>query len=146
MDPQATSSLALTQSDPTSAAGPMDWLAPVTVDASCPAQRLAPEQRRDLAIEVLAGTQTVSELARRHEVSRKFLYHQAHTAEAALCRAFAPSHPPDDVLFYLPVTKAWLRQLVLALVLICHSSYRGVVELLRDLFDHRISLGSVHNI
>ena len=29
---------------------------------------------------------------------------------------------------------------------ICHSSTRGVVELLRDLFDYRISLGTVHNI
>ena len=31
-------------------------------------------------------------------------------------------------------------------MLICHSSYRGVVELLRDVFDFRISLGTVHNI
>ena len=31
-------------------------------------------------------------------------------------------------------------------MLICHSSTRGVVELLRDLFDYRISLGTVHNI
>jgi len=31
-------------------------------------------------------------------------------------------------------------------VLIGHSSTRGVVELLRDLFDYRISLGTVHNI
>jgi len=30
-------------------------------------------------------------------------------------------------------------------VLICHSSYRGVVELLRDLFDTPISIGTVHN-
>jgi hypothetical protein len=95
---------------------------------------------------VLAGTETVSGLARQHEVSRKFLYQQADTAEQALGQAFAPSSTPDDVLFYLPVTKAWLRQLVLALVLICHSSYRGVVELLRDLFNSRISLGTVHNI
>ena len=29
---------------------------------------------------------------------------------------------------------------------ICHSSTRGVVELLRDLFDYRISLGTMHNI
>src|SRR5208337_2481189 len=57
-----------------------------------------------------------------------------------------PSNTSDKVLFYLPVTKAWLRQLVLGLVLICHSSTRGVVELLRDLFDFRISLGTVHNI
>src|SRR5208283_3431537 len=85
--------------------------------------------------------------ARQHEVSRKFLYQQVHTAEQALSQAFAPPPtPPDKVLFYLLVTKAWLRQLVLGLVLICHSSTRGVVELLRDLFDYRISLGSVHNI
>src|SRR5208337_3209155 len=32
------------------------------------------------------------------------------------------------------------------LVFICHSSTRGVVELPRDLFDYRISLGTVHNI
>src|SRR5207247_5178055 len=46
----------------------------------------------------------------------------------------------------LPVTNSWLRQLVLGLTLICHSSLRGVTELLADLFDHSLSLGSVHNI
>jgi len=30
-------------------------------------------------------------------------------------------------------------------VLICHSSYRGVVELFRDLFDLPISIGTIHN-
>jgi hypothetical protein len=95
---------------------------------------------------VLAGAQPVSDLAREHEVSRKFLYQQAHTAQDALTRAFAPEPKTEKVLFYLPVTKAWLRQLVLALVLIGHSPYRAVVELLRDLFDWRISLGTVHNI
>jgi len=39
-----------------------------------------------------------------------------------------------------------LRQLVLARVLIGHSPYRAVVELLRDLFDWKLSLGTVHNI
>ena len=66
--------------------------------------------------------------------------------EQALDSAFAPVLRSEEVLFYLPVTKAWLRQLVLALVFICHSSTRGVVELLRDVFDFRISLGTVHNI
>ena len=146
MDCQATLSISVTQCDPTSATTPLHWPAPTTVPVSCPAQQLAPQQRQGLAIQVLAGTETVSELARQHEVSRKFLYQQVHTAEKALGAAFALSSRPDDVLFYLPVTKAWLRQLVLALVLICHSSYRGVVELLRDLFDYRISLGTVHNI
>ena len=146
MDCQATLSISVTQCDPTSATTPLHWPAPTTVHVSCPAKQLAPQQRQGLAIQVLAGTETVSELARQHEVSRKFLYQQVHTAEKALSAAFAPSSRPDDVLFYLPVTKAWLRQLVLGLVFICHSSTRGVVELLRDLFDYRISLGTVHNI
>jgi hypothetical protein len=45
------------------------------------------------------------------------------------------------------VTPEWLEQLVLSLTLICHSSYRGVRELLETMFDwHRISLGSIHNL
>ena len=146
MDCQATLSISVTQCDPTSATTPLHWPAPATVHVSCPAKQLALQQRRDLAIQVLAGTETVSELAREHEVSRKFLYQQVHTAQQALDSAFAPVLRSEEVLFYLPVTKSWLRQLVLALVFICHSSTRGVVELLRDVFDFRISLGTVHNI
>ena len=109
MDCQATLSISVTQCDPTSATTPLHWPAPTTVHVSCPATQLALQQRQGLAIQVLAGTETVSELARQHEVSRKFLYQQVHTAEKALSEAFAPSSRPDDVLFYLPVTKAWLR-------------------------------------
>ena len=145
MDCQATSHFSVSQCDFPSITGPISP-GPIYVGVSCPAKRLLPQQRQDLAIQVLARTETVSELARQHEVSRKFLDQQVHTAEKALSEAFAPSSRPDDVLFYLPVTKAWLRQLVLGLVFICHSSTRGVVELLRDLFDYRISLGTVHNI
>jgi hypothetical protein len=108
---------------------------PAVSSVPCPAKRLAPQQRQDLAIQVLAGTETVCDLARQDDVSRKFLYQQAHTVQQALDGAFAPSQPRDDVLFCLPVTKAWLEQLVLGLTLTCHSSYRGVVELLGDLFE-----------
>jgi len=138
MDCQATSSLCPTQSDLTAV--------PVADLSLWPAQRLRPAQRQTLALQVLAGTHPVAELARRHQVSRKFLYHQADTATHALTDAFDPAPADDVVLFYLPVTKAWLRQLVLALVLIGHSPYRAVVELLRDLFDWKIALGTVHNI
>ena len=146
MDCQATLSISVTQCDPTSATTPLHWPAPATVHVSCPAKQLAPQQRRDLAIQVLAGTETVSELAREHEVSRKFLYQTGPHRQTGLDSAFAPVLRSEEVLFYLPVTKSWLRQLVLALVFICQSSTRGVVELLRDVFDFRISLGTVHNI
>ncbi len=78
-------------------------------------------------------------------VSRKFLYQQKHKANKALDQAFTDSKDDQKVLFYLPVTEAWLFQLILALILICHSSYRGVVELLRDLFDYRLGVGTIHN-
>ena len=65
------------------------------------AQRLLPQERRNLAIQVLAGAQPVSDLAREHEVSRKFLYQQAHTAEEALSEAFAPSNSRLRTYFFL---------------------------------------------
>ena len=85
-------------------------------------------------------------MARQPQVSRQFLDQQADTATHALTRAFDPAPATDDVLVYLPVTQAWWRPLVLALVLIGHSPYRAVVELLPDRFDGKVSLGTVHNI
>jgi hypothetical protein len=112
----------------------------------CPAHQLAPDQRQHLALQALAGEQPIAHLAQQHLVSRKFVYQQADKAQHALQQAFDPTPDDQRVLFHLPVTKAWLRQFVLALVLICHSSLRGVVELLRDLFDYPLSIGSVFNI
>jgi hypothetical protein len=133
---QTTVLVAATQSDLVSDA----------VAVPCPAQLLPPQQRQELALRVLAGSQPVAQLARQNQVSRKFLYQQADTAQLALEHAFDPTRPDPQVLFHLPVTKAWLRQLVLALVLTCHSSYRGVIALLGDLFDTQLALGTVHNV
>src|SRR5688572_6675131 len=107
------------------------------------AEAMDPRQRLRLALDALTGG-TVSRLARDHHVSRQFVRRQRDRAADALEAAFEPPAQHDGVLFHLPVTRAWLRQLVLALVLTCHSSYRGACELLRDLFDHEISIGSVH--
>ena len=109
------------------------------------AASLSPDIRQDIGIQVLARTEPISHIASTHQVSRKFVYQQGDKAQQALDKSFAPSQGDDDVLFNLLVTKNWLYQLILGLVLICHSSYRGVVELLRDLFDTSISIGTVHN-
>ncbi len=109
------------------------------------AASLSPDTRQKLAIEVLAKSQPVSQLAAEHQVSRKFLYEQGQKAKTAMDATFDRTSSDNDVLFHLPVTKTWLSQLILGLVLICHSSYRGVVELLRDLFDISISVGTIHN-
>jgi hypothetical protein len=110
------------------------------------AASLAGPARQRLALDALAGV-PISHIASDQHVSRKFVYRQLHQAQDALENAFAP--PPTDppqLLYWLPVTKPWLQQLVLGLTLICHSSVRGVCELLQDLFDHPLSVGTVHNI
>jgi len=110
------------------------------------AARLPGSDRKGLAIQALAGSGTVSDLAARHGVSRKFIYQQTHKARTALDDAFSSATPDDEVLFELEVTKAWLRQVIVGLTLICRSSYRGVVEFLRDLLGLPVSLGCVHDV
>jgi hypothetical protein len=118
----------------------------VPTSAPAPAARsLPPSARQQLARDALTG-QPVAALAAQHQVSRKFVYQQLARADRALDDAFAPQPADDQVLFHLPVTAHWLRQLSLALVLVARCSLRGVVELVRDVFDYDISLGTVHNI
>src|ERR1700692_3060970 len=99
-----------------------------------------------LAIRALARSATISDLAGRPGVSRKFVYQQARKAGAALDDVFLSGAPEDEVLFQLTVTKTWLRQVIVALTLICRSSYRGVVEFVRDLLGVPISMGTVHHV
>ncbi len=111
----------------------------------CVAYGLSSEHRQQLAVKVISKQEPVSHIARNEKVSRKFLYQQQDIAQKALNNAFENPVKDDEVLYYLPVTKKWIFQLILGLIFICHSSYRGVVELLRDLFDYTISIGTIHN-
>ncbi len=59
--------------------------------------RLPESDRKDLAIQALARPETVSDLAARHGVSRKFVYRQTHKAGAALDDAFLSAMPDDEM-------------------------------------------------
>jgi hypothetical protein len=109
------------------------------------ARLLSAQARQQLALDALAGV-PVSQLAQQNQVSRKFVYQQLDKAHQGLQLAFDPPQPPEGLLFWLPVTRPWLQQLVLGLVLVCHSSCRCVGELLADVFDYPVSVGTVHNI
>ena len=109
------------------------------------AANLSPATRQEIGIDALSGRVPITHLAAKHQVSRKFVYQQSQKAQEALDESFIPSQGDDDILFHLPVTKDWLYQLILGLVLLCHSSYRGVVELFGALFDLPLSIGTVHN-
>lgn len=111
------------------------------------ASHLGPIERKDLSLQVLARTERVNHLAQDYRVSRKFLYQQAAKASDALDETFRPPADDEKVLFDLPVTKDWIRQFVLALILIGHSSFRGVIDILETVFDyHHVSLGTIHNL
>jgi hypothetical protein len=107
---------------------------------------LLESDRKDLAIQALARSATISGLSVQHNVSRKFVYQQAHKASAALDGAFVSAATEGEALFQLTVTPTWLRQVIVALTLICRSSYRGAVEFMRDLLGVPISIGTVHHV
>lgn len=116
-------------------------------NATLAARQWDAQQRQQLSLAVLAGVKPVRELASEHGVSAKFCYQQARKARVALNKAFEEEPDEQRVLFTLAVTKAWLRQFVLALVLICHSSFRAILDLLESCFDYPgLSLGTIHNI
>ncbi|HEY0201601.1 MAG TPA: hypothetical protein VGC24_07905 [Burkholderiaceae bacterium] len=66
--------------------------------------RLPGGDRKNLALQALAQSETVSDLAAWHGVSRKFGYQQTHKARIALADAFLPAVPDSKVLFGLAVT------------------------------------------
>ena len=60
------------------------------------AHLLPPAQRQHLALQALAGTRPIAQLAHDHNVSRKFVYQQAAKAEHALDNAFTMPDPDAD--------------------------------------------------
>ena len=75
------------------------------------AARLPGSNRKDLAIQALAQSATISDLAARHGVSRKFVYQQTHKARSALDDAFLSATLDDEVLFEAVTQAAKCRAL-----------------------------------
>ncbi len=111
-----------------------------------PAHEIPAEQRKQLALQIIRNEKPVSHLAEEQGVSRKFLYKQKLKALFGIDRAFDRKERDDKVLFYIPVTKAWIQIVVLALILHCRSSFRGVTKIFSDVFGSTISISTVYNI
>ena len=125
----------------------IDTTSPPSPVFSSVAAAMTAQQRQDLAVAMLARQQPVKTLAAETGVSRRFCYEQEAKAQNALEDAFAPDPDDLEVLYHLPVTKAWVRQFVLGVTLVGHSSDRAVVELADCLLGYsKLSVGTVHNI
>ena len=126
----------------------IDTLFSQTLKVSHAAHSLNSIKRREIGIQAIGGYTPISHVADRYGVSRKFVYQQKDKALNGIAQAFdkSTSDGGEKVLFYIPVTKKWLMQVLLALIFICRASYQGVMEFFRDILDCDISKGSVHNI
>ncbi len=83
-------------------------------------------ERKGLAILSLTKIAQVTQLSEQQGSRRQFIYRQKHMAEQAIDQAFATNKA--EVLFHLPVTPAWLDQLMLSLTLICKRLYAAVCK------------------
>ena len=110
------------------------------------AKSLSNEKRKELALKSLSSKEKITEIAKEEQVSRKFIYQQKEKAISAIEEIFSDKRDVEEVLFTIEVTKTWIKRMVIALILLCRGSYRGVMEFCLDILGYKISLGSIHNI
>lgn len=108
--------------------------------------RIGPEERSQIALKVFSG-QSPSKVAQEFVICRMSVHRISRAATSAIHKAFTDEdNGPDEVLFRVDVTKAWIKSVVTALALVCHSSYEGIIEIMKLFFDYDICKGTIHNI
>lgn len=111
------------------------------------AHKLTADDRKRIALQSIERNISITHIASKNDVSRKFVYQQKDIALEAISQSFNPEKvQTKKVVVQLSITKSWVCRFVLAMLLIGHSSFRGVCEILKDLFNYDMSLGTVHNI
>jgi len=102
--------------------------------------------RKELALKVIQTTDTITNIAKEVNVSRKFVHAQKAKALSGINAVFEEANATADVLYSIPVTKNWIKQFVLSLIFDCRSSFRGIIKALKSLLDYEISIGTICNI
>jgi len=108
-------------------------------------KRISNDQKRNLALQSLSKQNSISNLSRTYGCSRTTVHLQKNTALLAINKAFDEENE-NTLLYDLPITKNYIKQVVLSLFLICKSSFRDIIFFLKDIFDYSISLGSIYTI
>ena len=71
--------------------------------------------RQQIGLQVLTKSVPITQIASDNQVSWKYVYKQGDLVEKALNETFAPATDDNNILFYLPITKTWIFQLILSL-------------------------------
>ncbi len=109
-----------------------------------PIKRIPSATKCAIAIQAITHQQTITEISKNFNCSRTTVHAQKNRAMAAAANAFEESD--EEILFTIAVTKAFIHMMVVALFLICGSSYRGILFFLESILGSPLSLGSVFNI
>lgn len=105
--------------------------------------RLPASKKQNIAFDALSR-KSITQVAADHNVARNTVYAQKETAISAVNDAFTEK-TEDEVIFYLPVTKALIAQMILGLHLICKASYRDIIYWFESCLGHHVSLGHIAN-
>ena len=108
------------------------------------AKRISGSTKLKIALQAIRRKQTVSEISKHFNCSRTTVYKQQDKALDAANKVF--EQDDEEVLFYIPVTKTFIHQSVVALRLICESSYRNIQFYIQAMYNYHVSLGGVFNI
>jgi hypothetical protein len=109
-----------------------------------PIKRIPSATKCAIAIQAITRQQTITEISKNFNCSRTTVHAQKNRAMEAAANAFEESD--EEILFTISVTKAFIDMMVVALFLICGSSYRGIMFFLESILGYSLSLGSVFNI
>jgi Transposase len=107
-------------------------------------KRIPPKTKLEIGLQAISRKQPIVNIAQRYDCSRTTVYKQQEKIIQAANQAYEAED--DDILFYIPVTKPFIQQLVVGLFLICKSSYRDIMFFLKDIIHYDLSIGSVFNI
>jgi hypothetical protein len=106
--------------------------------------RIPAETKLKIALEAIKRDQPITAIAKNNDCSRNSVYAQQEKALSAVTNAF--TEDPDEVLFYVPMTKSSINEHVASLFLTCKASYRDIKCFFMDRYNYTISIGGVHNI
>ena len=115
-----------------------------TTNPTCHVKRIPLKTKHAMALQAIGGKQTITEISKNHQCSRTTVHAQKRRALEGAAKAFEETD--EEVLFTIAVTKSLIHRMVVALYLVCGSSYRGIVFFLESVFGYYLSLGSVFNI
>jgi len=107
-------------------------------------KRIPAHTKLNIALDAIKQKQSITDISKQYGCSRTTVHQQKNMLIDFANKTFQSEN--NEILFSLPVTKQFILQTVLALYLICKSSYRDIQFFLQTMFNYSLSLGSVFHI